>query len=46
MDTSMTDESKGELNLKDYIAQYTGHQRFTRLLSIIEGSGSNNLKDV
>ena len=40
MDTSMTDETK-EMTLKEYIDQYNGHNRFTRLISIIENSGAN-----
>ena len=36
----MTDDSH-ELTLAEYINKYSGHVRFTRLLSIIENSGSN-----
>jgi len=38
MDTSMTDETK-DMTLKEYIDQYNGHNRFTRLLSIIDNPG-------
>ena len=32
------------MSLKEYIAQYNGHQRFTRLFSIIEHGSSLNEK--
>ena len=43
MDTSMTDEEG--LNLPDYINQFVGHQRFTRLLSIIDNAAKANLSE-
>ena len=39
----MTDEEG--LNLPDYINQFVGHQRFTRLLSIIDNAAKANLSE-
>ena len=36
----MTDETK-DMTLKEYIEQYNGHNRFTRILSIIDNSSSH-----
>lgn len=43
MDINMKNEEPA-ISLKDYIAQYRGHQRFTRLFSIIEHGRSDNEK--
>jgi hypothetical protein len=51
MDHEMTDEStstkniKSHITLKSYINQYSGHQRFMRLISIIDRAAAANLTD-
>ena len=50
MDHEMTDESTSTKNtkhisLKSYINQYSGHQRFMRLISIIDRAATANLAD-